>query len=301
MNSNALEKELKIPVDWQYFSTGPEMMQAFYRNELDAGYVGLTPAMIGIEKGVPIKCAAGGHIEGTIFCGSPKFQEFDQVHGGIMEVFTQFIDKTIGTPKQGSIHSVILNYYLHKFNLHEKIAVRYYDDAEVIALDIFKGKIDAGMGTPALATYAECLGPSKILIPPNQLWPYNPSYGVFFHNDIIENNPDIVEAFLYAHIEAEETLRKHPQEAAKAIARIFNIKDVLPEYFERVIRISPKYCALLDNLYIESSMGLMREMVKLGYLKGEIDVERVFYPNLIRKIHPEPAHYNPIQTSFKIK
>ena len=43
-------------------------------NELDIGYIGLPPAIIGIEQGVPIKCVAGGHVEGTILCAKKKIQ-----------------------------------------------------------------------------------------------------------------------------------------------------------------------------------------------------------------------------------
>ena len=64
MQDDDLKTRFNIEIDWKMFGTGPEMIAAFKRNELDIGYMGLPPAIIGIEQGVPITCVAGGHVEG---------------------------------------------------------------------------------------------------------------------------------------------------------------------------------------------------------------------------------------------
>ena len=67
-------KELGIKPSWKLFPNGPAMLEAFEREEIDLGYMGLPPAMIGIARGLKIKCVAGGHVEGTVLIGGQSFQ-----------------------------------------------------------------------------------------------------------------------------------------------------------------------------------------------------------------------------------
>ena len=66
IDRESLENELGIPTTWTLFGTGPLMIEAFKEEKLEIGYIGLPPATIGIDQGVPIICVAGGHVEGTI-------------------------------------------------------------------------------------------------------------------------------------------------------------------------------------------------------------------------------------------
>ena len=63
----------KNDIKWSLFPTGPAMMKAFESKEIDLGYIGLPPVMIGISKGIKIKCVAGGHVEGTVMVGTEQF------------------------------------------------------------------------------------------------------------------------------------------------------------------------------------------------------------------------------------
>jgi NitT/TauT family transport system substrate-binding protein len=44
------KEKIGIKTNWRLFPTGPEMVKAFFRGELDLGYMGLPPAMIGIYE-----------------------------------------------------------------------------------------------------------------------------------------------------------------------------------------------------------------------------------------------------------
>ena len=74
MGDSSFREDLNANVKWTLFGTGPEMVKAFERKELDIGYMGLPPAIIGIDRGVPIRCVAGGHIEGTIIIAKKEFK-----------------------------------------------------------------------------------------------------------------------------------------------------------------------------------------------------------------------------------
>ena len=153
METEDLRKDLKIGINWILFGTGPAMVKAFKEEKLDIGYMGLPPAIIGIDQGAPIKCIAGGHVEGTIMVAKRKYNTQEQLDNSLNRVFSQFKGKSIGVPSKGSIHDVILKHYLRKYYLLNEITVNNYEQAEFIAKDMKENILEAGVGTPALAVF----------------------------------------------------------------------------------------------------------------------------------------------------
>ena len=88
-------KELGINASWKLFPNGPAMLEAFEKQKINLGYIGLPPAMIGIARGLKIRCAAGGHVEGTVLIGGQSCQ----VKETASDALSQFQGKTIGTPR----------------------------------------------------------------------------------------------------------------------------------------------------------------------------------------------------------
>ena len=158
--------------------------------------------MIGIEQGMKIKCVAGGHIEGTVMISKEPYSSYSEL-GDIESVLNQYNGKTIGTPTRGSIHDVIIRNLLK----NRDISIKNYSWADFIPDAILDGEIEAGVGTPSLATVASNQFNSKIVIPPNKIWPYNPSYGIVVQEDLILNSPEFITSFLKAHEDASNLIR----------------------------------------------------------------------------------------------
>ncbi|MBI5198593.1 MAG: ABC transporter substrate-binding protein, partial [Nitrospirae bacterium] len=78
MKRRDLIERLGIDVEWRLFGTGPAIVDAFGREELDLAYIGLPPAIIGIGRGTDIVCIAGGHMEGTVITGKKDFVGFPE-------------------------------------------------------------------------------------------------------------------------------------------------------------------------------------------------------------------------------
>jgi NitT/TauT family transport system substrate-binding protein len=289
MQDGDLKTQLGVEVDWNIFGTGPEMVAAFRNNELDIGYIGLPPAIIGIEQGVPIKCVAGGHVEGTILCAKKKYKDDSQLDNNLRKVLSQFKGAAIGVPAKGSIHDVILKYYIDKYKLQDEIEVINYAQAELIALDMKKNKLEAGVGTPCLAVFAATLLESRLIIRADNLWDNNPSYGVFFHEDLIRKSPGLVLGFLALHKKSATLLRNSPDTAAKLIAD--TVEMTTEEYVKEVLKISPKYCIALSEGYVKSTMEFIGALQRLGYIKRTLKVEEIFEFRFVEKVHPEHHHY----------
>ena len=290
MGEKDLQRDFNKEIRWKLFGTGPSMIEAFQNKKLDIGYMGLPPAIIGIDKGVPIKCVAGGHVEGTIMVANKEYKTMTDLNNNISDTFSQFKGCSVGVPSKGSIHDVILNLYLKKYSLLDEIDVKHYKQAEFIATDMQKGILEGGVGTPALSVFSSTIFDSHLIIPPEFLWKDNPSYGIFFHENIIENEPEIILKFLSYHKEASLMLRESPARAANIISNTFEI--LTERYVSEALKISPKYCIALSEGYIKSTMEFVRNLKELGYIKKELRINDIFDTKFVLQIHPEPEHYS---------
>ncbi len=270
--------------EWILFPTGPEMIKAFKNREIDLGYIGLPPVMIGIENGIQIKCVGGGHIEGTLMIADKSYQSYKEL-GNVDSVIEQFKDKSIGTPTKGSIHDVIIRSILK----NENISIKNYPWADFIPDAIHDGKIEAGVGTPSLATVASKQFDTKIILPPKTLWPYNPSYGIVVQKQLISNSGDFIISFLKAHEDASNLIRNEPEIAAEIASQEMGIVD--KEFVLNTYNISPRYCAKISDEYIESTMKFIPVLKELGYMKKDLNDEDIFNLKFIDIAHKEEAHY----------
>ena len=270
--------------EWKLFPTGPAIMNAFKNKEIDLGYVGLPPVMIGLQNGMKLKCVAGGHIEGTVMIAKEKYNSYDDV-GDVKSVLKQFEGKVIGTPTRGSIHDVIIR------NLFENsdVSIKNYQWADFIPDAISENEIAAGVGTPSLATVADMQLETKIIVPPNKLWPYNPSYGIVVQEDMIKEDEEFILSFITAHEEACNMIRNQPEQAAEIAAEEMGVVD--KEFVLKTYSISPRYCAKIPQEYIKSTMDFLPVLKKLGYLKQNLEPEDIFELKFINQVHKEPAHY----------
>ncbi len=275
--------------EWKLFGTGPAIVNAFEEGLIDLAYIGLPPAIIGIDRGVPIKCIAGGHVEGTVISSLARFRSYPEIQD-LRDILKQFAGLKIGVPGKGSIHDVIISECLKNLNLVNSIEVVNFQWADLVLEAIYREEVSAAVGTPALAAAVERFVNGKILYPPGSLWPNNPSYGILVHNDFLDSNHVAVEDFLSKHEEAESFLRSRPGDAASIISDYVKVAD--EEFILDTLKISPKYCAAISDEYIASTMEFVKVLKSLGYIDREIASGEIFEMSLIKKVHPSNNHYN---------
>jgi NitT/TauT family transport system substrate-binding protein len=288
MADEKLQKHLGVDVEWRLFGTGPSIVNAFEKGELDIAYVGLPPAIIGIDKGVEIKCVAGGHIEGTVISAKTRYRGFPELQN-LGEILAQFRGGKIGVPGKGSIHDVILSDCLMRSDLREDVGVVNFPWADELTEAVARDEVSAAFGTPALAAAIQHYAGGRVLYPPSLLWPNNPSYGILAEQTFLHNSGEIVEQFLRQHEMATSILRHKQRDAARTISRFvgFVEEDLVLD----ALKISPKYCAKVTEGYISSTMAFVRVLKSMGYINREISVHEIFDTALIDKIHPEKDHY----------
>ena len=272
-------RELKlVKAEWKLFGTGPEIIRAFESGKIDLAYIGLPPAIIGMERGVDMVCIAGGHVEGTVIAGRGKsYLELGK------DALKQLEGKRVGVPSKGSIHDVILRHIAE--NLEFEIV--NYPWADFILEDFVEGKLDAVCGTPSLVVLAAKFG-AEILAPPGTLWSFNPSYGIVVREKFAKE--EFLMDFLIKHEWACEFMKRY-ELSSKVVFNAFN-GLLSQDDIRTILEMSPKYCASLPREYIDSTMRLVGAMQKLGYLSSPIRENDIFDKGLIEFVHPQSHHYS---------
>jgi NitT/TauT family transport system substrate-binding protein len=278
-------RSVGIDARWKLFASGPDIVRALEDGEADLGYIGLPPVIIGITRGIRLKCIAGGHVEGTVMLAQKEYKGLGEL-GDVADVLAQFKGKVIGTPPRGSIHDVIARDLIAR--LGYGIEVKNYPWADFVLEAMIDREIPAAMGTPPLAVAARRFCGARIIIPPDRLWPNNPSYGIVAREDLLRDEYTILR-FLEAHERACNFIRERPVEAARIVARLTGIVDegfVLEAY-----RISPRYCAALSPEFVESTMGFVGALKGLGYISRTVSKDEIFDFRFIERVHPARPHY----------
>ncbi|MHB8845543.1 MAG: ABC transporter substrate-binding protein [Nitrospirota bacterium] len=288
MARQELTATITAGLEWSLMGTGPAIMKAFAKGELDLAYIGLPPAIIGMEQGIEVICVAGGHIEGTIMAGKPVWQGYPEL-ADLGSVLRQFKGRAIGVPGNGSIHDVILKDCIERYAPGLGIAIKNYPWADLVTEAVVSDEVAAAFGTPALGVAIGRYANGRILIPPHRLWPNNPSYGIVVRKEFLRMHRDVVKQFLLAHETAETLLRDDPAGAAQDIAELTAVIDA--DFILETLQVSPKYCAALSKDYRAATMDFMRALLQLGYIRKELTEETIFDSSLINEIHPGPDHY----------
>ncbi|WP_440952440.1 ABC transporter substrate-binding protein [Methanococcoides sp. FTZ1] len=273
MGMDWLEKA-GIEPEWKLFGGGPAIVRAFENDELDIGYIGLPPTMIGIDRGLDVRCIAGGHVEGTVMIATPEFHTLEECRNDQTLFLEQFKGHLIACPPSGSIHDVIIRNFIKEAGLENEIDVLNYEWADMIPEAIADGEIKVAVGTPSLAVVAKRYCDAKMVIPPEKLWPDNPSYGIVATSEMIENSPETLLKFIQLHEKACEFISENPEDASRLVAGTIEIIDA--DFVKEMYEVSPKYSAGISEEYISSTMRFVDVLKELGYISRRLEQKDIF-------------------------
>lgn len=285
MGTDLLEKN-QIQAEWTLFPSGPDIIKTMEKGDLDLAYLGLPPFIIGLDRGLQARCVSGGHIEGTVIIAGPGVLPLDS-YSDMNGFLDQFTGKCIGIPPKGSIHDIIVRNLLSRYG-KDTVQVKNYAWADFLHDALEDGEIAAAAGTPALAVAARRYGSAQIVVPTEETWPFNPSYGIVATDDLISRG-NVVPAFIQAHEDACQMIRKNPRECAKIVADTCGFVD--ETFVEEAYGISPHYCASLPLEYLNSTDEFSHTLYALGSTANCISQDDIFDLTAVNAIHPAGHHY----------
>ncbi len=259
---NQYDKE-NIKTEMVQFQKGGDIMIAMASGHVDVGYVGISPALAAIEKGVPIKIISGVQTEGSGIVVSNE--------SGINSA-SDLVGKKIATPGDSSIQYLLLTYYLKQNGIS-------VDDVDIIAMEvpamndaINTNKIDGMLTFEPYVTIASEKG-AKILVNSDEILPEHPCCVVVASDKFIEKHPDKVQKILKIHENATSYINNNTSKVPSLLPD--NI--VRDEEIERKALSKYPFISGLDKDYEDRVMEFMNLEVELGLLKQPLSKEQIFW------------------------
>ena len=238
-------------------------MTAMASGDVDVGYVGITPVLSSIEKGVPVKVISAAQTEGSGIVVSKD--------SGISSV-SDLAGKKVATPGEASIQHMLLKYYLSQNGMS-------IDDVKVSAMkvpsmnDALKtGKIDAMITFEPYVSIAEKNGATK-LVDSSEILPNHPCCVVVASEDFIKNHENETKTILEIHKNATDYINNNTDEAAGLLPSDI-VSDV--EVEKTALAGFPLISGLNESVK-QNIMDFMNLEVDLGVLKKPISQDKIFW------------------------
>ena len=266
-DSQGLFKDKNITVELVQFNNGGDLMTAMASGEVDVGYVGISPVLSSVEKGVPVKIISAAQNEGSGIIVSNE--------SGITSP-ADLKGKNVATPGEASIQYVLLSYYLKQNNLN-------MSDLNVSAMKtpsindaINTNTIDAGVTFQPFVSSSEASG-NKVLVTSAEILPNHPCCVVVASQDLIDKKPDTVKAIAEIHENATNFINENVNENASAVVDLLPEDIVSDKNVEENSLTSFPFLSGLDDDYKANVDAFMQLEVDLGILNSTISHDKLFW------------------------
>jgi len=272
----------EVTIEATQFNAGPSVIEAMFAGELDLSYIGPNPAINGYvtSGGEALRIVAGATSGGASLIVRP-----DAGIGGPEDLD----GKRIATPQLGNTQDVALRAYLADHGLlprEQGGTVQVLPTKNPEILDLFRlGEIDGAWVPEPWATRLIVEGGGELLLDERDLWPNGDftTAMVIVSAPFLEQHPDLVKAWLAAHVDATQWIADNPEEAKQLvneeIAKITSQPlpaEVLDSAWSRM-RIT--YDPISSSL-VESA----RAAYQAGFLESEPDLTGIYRLDLINQV-----------------
>jgi NitT/TauT family transport system substrate-binding protein len=235
------------------FNAGPEEMTAFASKSLDMGYLGVAPSATGLaNKSATVKAVALANAEGSsLVVGKDS---------AIRDV-KDLAGKTVAIPGYSSVQDFLLRKALEKAGIEpKKVNIIVIKPPEMIVA--LNGKqIDAFIAWEPHPSKAVTMGIGRVLISSPMIWKDHPCCVVVVEDTFYKENPQVVKAFLKAHVKATDYILKNPDEALRIGMKYTGMDEATVR--EAIKHIEYQYFAKEDDI-----REYVKYLLKFGYVKA---------------------------------
>jgi NitT/TauT family transport system substrate-binding protein len=244
-------------------NSGSNIVNAVASGDVDIGYVGITPTLQGISKGVPIKIVGAVNLEGSGIVVEPTS---NITNPGDLK------GKTIATPGVSSIQQVLLLYELQKYNMTS-------EDVNIISINVYNipsalaaHKVDAYISYEPFVSLAPYRDIGKVLIYSNDILENHPCCVIITSEKFIREHPQELDKFLKIHQQTTDYINTHPNETADIISQelITNL-DIEHQSLQHITFVS-----LIDKSFQDKVLKFIEIENDIGYLNKTFTANEIF-------------------------
>ena len=268
-DAKGMYKDKNITVELVQFNNGGDLMTAMASGEVDVGYVGITPVLSSIAKGVPVKVISSAQTEGS---GIVVTQD-----SGINSA-ADLKGKSIATPGEASIQHALLTYYLKQNNIS-------IDDLNVSAMkvpsmnDALKTKQIDGIVTfqPYVSIATNDTG-NQLLVGSDEILPNHPCCVVVASDDFLKNHKDTAKDIVDIHKNATDFINEKVSSGKTAEVVKLLPEDIVADPAAEADSLqSFPFISGLDMLYKADVDAFQDLEVDLGILNETIPQEKLYW------------------------
>jgi len=211
------------PVRMEYVN-GPTEMLAFVAGDLDAGYVGVVPALISKSHGTDFVIIASANLEGSAIVAKTSIQNATGLSG-----------KKVGTPGIGTIQDSLL--YMMEQQLNITTVHVSYPGPSFLPLALERGdEIDAYIAWEPFAAEAVVNDLGHVVFTSHDILPNHQCCVLYVSGKMFREQPDLAKRLIKIHLKAMKYVTERPNDAMAIFAnRTGKTLDIVQESWKRMI------------------------------------------------------------------
>ncbi|MDD2351156.1 MAG: ABC transporter substrate-binding protein [Synergistaceae bacterium] len=263
------------------YASGVAVAVAFTKEDFDAGYMCLVPAIFTYANGgVPLKIIAGTHKNGyALVVRSSKIKKLKdleskgiKIANGPKGTSTDFLQMIMIRDKNLSAEKVLSN------------TVRMNTTKQLMAL--FAGKVDAIFVPEHFATLALAFPGIKTLLRSEDIWPDMQGSVLVVAERLLKSDPATVKKLYEINKISLKGINDNPRHAAVIIAEKLNINqekikietkspNSRIEVNSDIVLESIKNMNMTEEISVDEVQKVIDEMFELGYLSKSFKAEEI--------------------------
>jgi len=211
------------------YVNGPTQMMHFAAGDLEAGYVGVVPALMSKAKGgneSDFLIVASANLEGSAIIAKPEIKTVQDLNG-----------KTVGTPGIGTIQASLLYMVEREFDI--KVNARHYNGPTGLPLDFEKENprvLDAYIAWEPFVAEAVVKGLGNVTYTSHDILPSHQCCVFYISGKMLREQPDIARKLVKIHLRAMKYVTERPNDAMEIFAdRTGKSLEVVQESWKRMI------------------------------------------------------------------
>ena len=263
------------------FADFPTVVSALEAKQVMATFMIVPLAMKLREQGVPVKICYLGHRDGS---------EIVVGKNSRIRSLLDFKGKKVAIPSQYSNQNFVMHKLMGDYGMKQ-------EDIQFVVLppadmptSLASGAIDGYFVGEPFCAKAELDGIGRVLYYARDIWPNFISCALVVHEDLIKNNPDIVEDLVRGIAQSGAWAETHRAEAAKLAAPYYRQDEKVLNY---VLTADPHRVSYTQLTPTDEDLQQIQDQgLKMGLLTKRIPmnelIDRDFVPQVIN-----PAPINP--------
>src|SRR5215212_5124009 len=290
LNANSSDTNKGVRIESYVFNAGPSAIEALFGGQIDVAYVGPNPAINGYltSAGQGLKIISGAASGGASFVVRND--------SGINSV-SDLGGKKFASPQLGNTQDVALRKYLvdNGFNTVDNggnVTIVPVTPADILTL-MLKKDIDGAWVPEPWATRLVKEANGRIFVDERELWPPGGKFvtaNIIARTDYLNENPDIIERLLMAHIDKTIWINENKEQQAitafnGALKKITGKTIPDDEIRDALTRLEFTYDPIKESL-----LKMADNAYELGYLgngRSELDLSNIFDLTILNDILDE--------------